>query len=283
MAALRFQDRGQSMDILVSFDRNYIGPFRTMLKSLAVSHPGESVHVWLLHSAIPWGGLDALEQYCAALSAELTPIQISRDVFQGAPVSKQYPQEMYYRLLAPQLLPASLERVLYLDPDILVINPLSALWELDLGEHIFAAASHSGVLELIDDVNRIRLDTEHDYYNTGVVLMDLAKARKAVRSEDIFAYVREHSSGLLLPDQDVFNALYGKYTLPVEDRIWNYDARYFHAYFLKSEGLCDMDWVMGNTAVLHFCGKRKPWKPSYTRRFGALYKHYRNLAMRVEG
>lgn len=271
------------MDILVSFDRNYIGPFRTMLKSLTVSNPGQSVHIWLLHSAIPRGGLDELEQYCAALAVEFTPVQVGRDLFQEAPVSRQYPQEMYYRLLAPQLLPASLDRVLYLDPDILVINPLPALWELDLGEHIFAAASHSGIVELIGDVNRLRLDTEHDYYNTGVVLMDLAKARETVRSEDIFAYVREHSAGLLLPDQDVFNALYGKYTLPVEDRLWNYDARYFHAYFLRSEGLCDMDWVMGHTAILHFCGKRKPWKPSYVHRFGVLYKHYANLAARAEG
>ena len=38
-----------------------------------------------------------------------------------------------------------------------------------------------------------------------------------------------------------------------------------------------MDWVMGNTAVLHFCGKSKPWQKGYIHRFGILYKHYEQL------
>lgn len=146
--------------------------------------------------------------------------------------------------------------------------------------HAFAAACHNITADLVDDVNRLRLDTEHDYYNTGVMLIDLKKAREVVQPEEIFSYVRERSIGLFLPDQDVFNGLYGKYTLPIDDRIWNYDARYYHAYLLKSEGLCDMDWVMQNTAVLHFCGKKKPWRASYTHRFGVLYKHYQNLSKR---
>ena len=55
---------------------------------------------------------------------------------------------MYYRLLAPRLLPASLHRVLYLDPDILVINPLTPLWETDLKGNLFGAASHTTVSDL---------------------------------------------------------------------------------------------------------------------------------------
>lgn len=39
-----------------------------------------------------------------------------------------------------------------------------------------------------------------------------------------------------------------------------------------------MDWVMRNTVVLHFCGKKKPWTSNYAGRFGALYKHYMRLA-----
>ena len=41
-----------------------------------------------------------------------------------------------------------------------------------------------------------------------------------------------------------------------------------------------MDWVMGHTSILHFCGRRKPWQRSYQGRFSALYKHYQHLAER---
>ena len=40
----------------------------------------------------------------------------------------------------------------------------------------------------------------------------------------------------------------------------------------------DLDWVMAHTAVLHFCGREKPWKKNYRRRFRVLYRHYMNLA-----
>ena len=49
---------------------------------------------------------------------------------------------------------------------------------------------------------------------------------------------------------------------------------------VASGGKCSMDWVMENTAILHFCGTQKPWKPSHTSRFSALYKHYIFLAKR---
>ena len=38
---------------------------------------------------------------------------------------------------------------------------------------------------------------------------------------------------------------------------------------------------MAHTAVLHFCGKRKPWNKAYVGRFGVLYKHYMQLTARL--
>lgn len=187
---------------------------------------------------------------------------------------------MYYRLLAPVLLPESVRKVLYLDPDILVINPVRPLWEIQLGGCSFAAAAHSVVPYMVNDVNRLRLGKDTVYFNTGVILMNLDTARTLVKAEDIFQYAREHFSELLLPDQDIFNFLYGAYTLQVEDARWNYDARRFSAYLLNSGGKYNMDWVMQNTVFLHFCGKQKPWRDSYSRRFAALYKHYMCLAKR---
>ncbi|MCD8363612.1 MAG: glycosyltransferase family 8 protein [Lachnospiraceae bacterium] len=267
--------------ILVSFDKKYIPPFKVMLHSLLVNNPQERFHVWLLQNSIPSADLRSLEEYCNVQSAAFTAVQIDGTLFQNAPVSRQYPQEMYYRLLAAQLLPDTLDRVLYLDPDILVINPLRPLWKTELSGAAFAAASHSWEPDTVNDINRIRLETGHDYYNTGVLLMDLSRMRGLIVPDEIYNYIREHREELLLPDQDVFNALYGKDTVQVDDRLWNYDVRHSQVYRLKSEGICNTDWVMRNTAILHFCGKYKPWRAGYTNRFGVLYKHYMNLTERL--
>lgn len=266
------------IDLLVTFDKHYMRPFRTMLTSLLVNNPGERIRVWLLHSAIPEPELQKLEAFCHLQGVLFTPLEVDRSIFASAPISNRYPQEMYYRLLASHLLPESLDKVLYLDPDILIINSLRPLWTLPLHGYAFAAASHASVFAAIDDVNRVRLKTEHPYYNSGVMLMDLKKAREIVKPEEIFNCVRTHAAELRLPDQDVFNYLYGGSTVQVEDEIWNYDARYYSAYLVKSGGRCNLDWVMQNTAILHFCGKKKPWTASHTSRFTALYKHYQQLA-----
>lgn len=198
-------------------------------------------------------------------------------LFADAPLTRQYPQEMYYRLLAAQLLPEEMHRVIYLDPDILVINPLRPLWELDLAGNLFAAAAHTGKTELANSVNQVRLGTDHDYFNSGVLLMDLDAGRRWINPETLFDFTRQHARELLFPDQDLLNMLYGSLVLPLDDAVWNYDARNFNNYYLRSGGDCDMDWVFAHTAVLHFCGKAKPWKPGYRRRFGPLYQHYMRL------
>ena len=45
---------------------------------------------------------------------------------------------------------------------------------------------------------------------------------------------------------------------PLDDVIWNYDARNYSSYLMRSMGEADLPWVMRHTAVLHFCGKGKP-------------------------
>ena len=52
------------------------------------------------------------------------------------------------------------------------------------------------------------------------------------------------------------------------------------AFGIRSGGVCDLRWVMEHTAILHFCGKEKPWKPKYIHRFGILYQHYMQLSRR---
>ena len=49
----------------------------------------------------------------------------------------------------------------------------------------------------MNGINRIRLKTEQDYYNSGVMLMDLEAARVLVQPEAIFQYVRDHENELL--------------------------------------------------------------------------------------
>ena len=272
-----------TISLLVSLDENYLPQLQALLTSLHLNQPGEPLELYLLQSALSRDAIAAVARQCDAYRYGFHPIRVDDNLFRDAPVSQQYPKEMYYRLLAPRLLPDTLDRVLYLDPDILVINPLRPLWEMDLQGNLFAAAAHTGKTELANYANRVRLGSDHDYYNSGVLLMDLAAGRREIDPEEIYRFVAEHGKELVLPDQDLLNALYSRRILPLDDGLWNYDARNYNNYLLRSGGVRDLRWVMEHTAILHFCGKAKPWKPGYAYRFGVLYQHYVQLARRDTG
>lgn len=110
--------------------------------------------------------------------------------------------------------------------------------------------------------------------------MNLDAIRQRVRPQDIFDYIREHV--LLLPDQDVLNALYGKDIKSVPDQLYNYDTRKGQMYETISFGEWTTDWVIRNTVILHYCGRDKPWlTKKNSGRYTAFFKHYFHVAQRM--
>ena len=267
-------------NLLVTLDENYIYQMKVLMTSIYINNPGEIFNIYLIHSGITSEKLDRLKNDLAKFSYEIFPIRAKDDLFSSARVTDRYPKEMYYRLLAGELLPQNLDRIIYLDPDILVINPLKDLWEMDISDYLFAAASHTGKTDMANNVNKIRLGTDTDYYNSGFLLINLKKAREEIVPEEIFAYVDRNYKNLLLPDQDILNAMYGDKVLPIKDSIYNYDARNYSSSLLRSKGEEDLEWVMENTVVLHFCGRDKPRKKNHRTRFTTLYRHYMSLCDR---
>lgn len=267
----------EPITLLFTLDANYLPQLQVVLTSLSLNNPGETFRIFLMHRGLTQSEVLQIARRCDAYSWRFAPVRVDEALFADAPTTAQYPQEMYYRMLAAQLLPPDVSRLLYLDPDTLVINPLRPLWETDLDGHLFAACAHTGKTELVSSVNRVRLNVAHDYFNSGVLLMDLDACRREIVPQALFDFVREHANTLLLPDQDLLNSLYGSRVLPLDDVRWNYDARDYLGYQLLSGGRADLDWVMAHTAILHFCGKAKPWHPDYRYRFGVLYKHYQQL------
>ena len=178
-------------------------------------------------------------------------------LFESAPTSKRYPKEMYYRLLSPLILPREVERVLYLDPDMLIINPLRPLWEMDLyGKNLCSGVPHGA--------HRDGQRHQSDAAGHGARVFQLRRhahrpdCRPQAGDGGGCPCLRQRArKELILPDQDVFNILYGKETRPVEDVLWNYDVRNYSKYLIRSTGKHDLSWVMRNTAVLHFCGRNK--------------------------
>lgn len=269
--------------ILVTLDRNYLKVLSVMLYSLSQSDPEGVYTVYVVNNTLT-------EEDFASLSAllprtELVNVQVPEDLLQNAPVSDRYPTEMYYRLFAARYLPQQLERILYLDPDLVVLHSLRSLYQIDFDGKLFAAAPHIES-RTFRELNRRRLHlSEHaKYLNSGVMMMNLALLRKE-SPQTIINYIQSHKATLLLPDQDVLNALYADRTVPLDPLVYNLGEKYLrlkNLHLPPAEKLT-LDWVRSNTAIVHYYGRNKPWKEHYRGSLGIFYHEWEQQLQQLTG
>lgn len=262
------------MNLLFSIDDRFVDQLATVLWSIKLNSRPQPIDVYVIFDD-GFHAQDTLAQACKLLGMGFHPVPIGAGDFNDAPVTDRYPKTIYYRLLAHEYLPQDLDRILYLDADVLCINDLTALYATDLTGKLYASSIHTNLTGTTDVINKIRLQNfdADGYYNSGVLLMNLPAIRERVHREEIFKYIEDHL--LILPDQDVLNALYGTQIKAVPDELYNLDARNLLVYETISFGEWTLDWVMKHTVIVHYNGRNKPWLPDVNSgRLTALYKNY---------
>ncbi|MDQ0222115.1 glycosyltransferase family 8 protein [Streptococcus moroccensis] len=271
-----------SVNLLFSIDDGYVDQFKVTLYSVVKNCSQKDLAIYVLQPSVLEQS-EAVTAYCKALGVSYHPIVVEDALFANAPTTDRYPKTIYYRLLAHEMLPDHLDKILYLDADILCLNDMMSLYQLDMTGMLYAAASHIEDNDMMDFINKKRLRNIEatSYFNSGVLLMNLEAIRQSVRAQDIFDYIDKHRTVLFLPDQDVLNGLYGHQTILIPEEIFNYDARYSLVYLMRSNREWDLDWVINHTVFLHFCGRDKPWKKDYRGRFSGLYKYVARKAGEV--
>ncbi len=260
---------GNEINILVTLDSNYIPYLNVMLFSLMSSNPDEYFRVFLLNNKVEKSDVESSEKILGD-SGTLKLVKIKETELDAAPTTDRYPKEIYYRIFAAKYLPQDIERVLYLDPDLIVNNGIRALYDMDMGNNYFAAASHiGGVLHFINEI-RLDMGEESPYINSGVMLMNLAQLRKEQRFEEVFEYIRNHKSKLILPDQDIISGLYGDRIIALDPFKYNMTERLF-AFRFRNGGRSGLKDVRENAVIIHYCGRNKPWKNNYIGRLNVFY------------
>jgi UDP-glucose:(galactosyl)LPS alpha-1,2-glucosyltransferase len=262
------------INILVTLDHGYLGPLCVMLRSLCDSNPDANFRVFVAHTSLTENDFAKIQSAVSPGRCRIENVYVSPDRFPGLPYSKRWPKEACYRIFAAHLLPAELDRVLYLDPDMVIINNIEQFYNLELQDMCFAACTHQ--FEPMQSVNRARLNMtpESVYINSGVLLMDLQLLRKEQRVEQVLNYFRENKNRIYLFDQDIINGLYCEKTLAVNPLLYNLDERYYKLHNINPKSKSNRinhDWVARNTVIIHFCGKKKPWGKGYKGKFGKLY------------
>lgn len=262
------------MNILVTLNSNYLNVLTVMLKSLAISNKRRKFDVYVMNESLNEKDIHYLKENTLK-NINIIDLKISDKELDKAPVTKRYPKEMYYRILASHYLPKKVDKILYLDPDLVVINKIDKLYKLDLDNYYFAAASH--IWGMLQEFNRIRLRMKKDniYINSGVMLMNIKLLRKEQNREDVYKFIKKNKNKLMLPDQDVISGLYANKILPLDPYAYNMTEKLLNqTYFMPH---INERWIKENSVIIHYCGKNKPWKKNYKGSLNKFYNYYENI------
>ncbi len=179
----------------------------------------------------------------------------------------------FYRLLIPKLLPEQLEKVIYLDCDLVVKGDLEQLWQVDIGDNYVLAVHDTWIPSISSPTGRLNykklgLDPDAKYFNAGILVLNLNKWRANAFSTNAIKYFRQNLEYIGWYDQGLLNALLvGKWGQL--DPRWNFNATSFYDY--STAGY--LPWENSNSFfseaiyknvvrdpyIVHFVSEKKPW------------------------
>ena len=162
----------------------------------------------------------------------------------------------YYRLFLSVILPASLDKVLYLDGDIIIRDSLQQLWETDLSGFAIAAVPDLNS-DVSDAYHRLQYDPKYGYFNAGVMLINLHYWREHLDTTTICSFIQIYHERILFHDQDVLNYFLRKHKRPLSIR-YNFLQDYLIIdNFMKYEQIV-LEALKG-LVIIHYASSQKPW------------------------
>lgn len=263
-------------NVLFTVDKGYLSHLTVTLRSLIKSNGDKFFNVYIMSA-------DLSEDLLAPLKTEFGNrarfkiIEMNDGEFDGFPTVKRYPVAIYYRIFAPLLITDDIERILYLDCDIIVRGDIDLIYMQDFCGNFYIGCTQ--VRNFLRRFNTVRLGVEKDYVylNTGVVVMNVKALKNALNIEEIKEFTLKNKHKMIFFDQDIICKFFGDKIKLADTKRFNLSDRRIRIenLYLPDGQKIDEKWIDENAVILHYLGRNKPWKKSYR---GVLLKYYDEVA-----
>ena len=152
---------------------------------------------------------------CSFANKSIIFYRIDGDKYRKLPGRQDHPtitQATYYRLDLANILPLEIEKVLYLDGDIICRKSLTDLWNTDISQYAVAGV-HDVSEEIYEKNNHLHLYPWKGYFNAGVLLINLKWWRVNNSTNLFYAFISQHGDWIKYQDQDVLNYVFNEHKL----------------------------------------------------------------------
>lgn len=236
------------------------------------------------------GPADVAEQKLrrwAARPPNLTLVPVE-NTFAALPQRGHISNAALLRTQLPNALP-QLDRVLYLDADVIVRRDIAELYASDLGGMPIGGVADLGIYMMLRRQNIRRDPTLSDYFtrlgldprksqyvNSGVLLMDLQALRKLHFSAAALAFWNERGAEVITMDQCLINTILSSRIGTLDPR-WNACGHMIrqvrHHHYVPRRHQPSLMLQKTDPWVIHYTGPDKPWNSAAVWRGGDWWDH----------
>ena len=250
------------IEIVLSTDDNYVMPTAVLMTSIAASNPEAQIHYNIISAGLSQGAKDALSRNLVNPAFGISFYTIDESYLKNCPIrqGEHVSIATYFRLLLPTILPKEIDKVLYIDGDIICLDSLKELWETPL-DNFSAAAVPDMRCNDIRILNRLSLKRTDDYFNAGVMLINLDWWRKNDIQNKSIKFISENRDICKFHDQDALNVvLHGTIqTLSIRFNLQEHFFEPFENQFISKTHFQDLQEALKGPCLIHYTGFRKPW------------------------
>jgi lipopolysaccharide biosynthesis glycosyltransferase len=258
-------------------EAGYVPHSAAMLDSVLQHSGSMDVHVHYMHGrGLPAGSRERLSEMVEGRGGGISFVEAPDDLCAGLPTAGFTREATWYRVFAPNLLP-NLDRVLFLDADLVAMDSLETLWNTDVSDSYLAAVTNVFEADHLARPLQIGLERPEEYFNAGVMLMNLELLRRDGCVERMRTYGAEHAHELHFRDQDALNAVLAKRRWELHPR-WNVmNSFYAYEWGAHAFGYAALEEAKRNPGIRHYEGPdlNKPWHRRYWFPHGEPYFEHR--------
>ena len=257
--------------VLFCIDGNFWQHLGVSIASLLRSNPDTEFRIFVASaSEMNSAEVAKLSQLIKSRSSSLeTFVYSEAAAYEHLPTHSHLSSAMYLRLFMTEYLDPNLDKVLYLDSDIVVCSEITELWNMELGECHLGAAP-----EPYDERQRqpLGFSATDLYVNSGVMLVNLKKWRSDNILPRLLSFAQNNQQALVFsPDQDLLNTVLRGSIMNIGYQ-WNWQALF--PRFSASELNMDAETFTSlkrSPRLVHFSSRYKPWfyrwEPHYKHRY----------------
>ena len=250
--------QAEVLNVVFTIDNNY--PIYTMLAINSILVNSDSNYKFhIIENNLSNKNKNKISKFVKKYNqyVEFYNVNICRDIISNGDDLYKFKERItpiaIARILIPEILPKNINKVLYLDGDVLVTDDLKKLFDVPLDNNFVAMAKNFSQDKYSSELYQFK----NTYYNSGVILMDLDKWRKYNISNKMVKYLNNNSDKFIFDnlnekvyhyaDQDLINIVLDGNINPLK-QTWNNQTRL--------EEIMEPNNLSG---IIHYIGPEKHW------------------------